>query len=158
MPRAATLIQRALRAVGLEVRRLRRGAPPPFAPLVLSRHLEGVDVVLDVGANVGQFGRQVRQHGYTGRIVSFEPQHDAYRELCAAAAGDDAWECVEVALGEREGELTLHIAGNSKASSLLEMTSVHVDVAPTSGYIGEQPTVVRPLDALDVLDPASGCV
>ena len=35
--------------------------------------LYGIDLFTDVGAKVGTFAAQMRLHGYSGRIVSFEP-------------------------------------------------------------------------------------
>jgi hypothetical protein len=35
--------------------------------------MEGVDLVIDVGANVGQFGLGLRNRGYAKRILSLEP-------------------------------------------------------------------------------------
>ena len=32
-----------------------------------------VKTILDVGANIGQFGIDMRRHGFIGEIVSFEP-------------------------------------------------------------------------------------
>ena len=75
----------ALRTVGLEVSR----AQPNLIDFLQSR---SVDCVLDVGANEGQFGRWLRNHGYSGRIISFEPISAAYQLLLAEAAGDVSWE------------------------------------------------------------------
>jgi FkbM family methyltransferase len=41
----------------------------------------GINLVLDVGANVGQFGLSLRNRGYAGQIMSFEPVSDAFNEL-----------------------------------------------------------------------------
>ena len=38
-------------------------------------------MVIDVGANNGGFGKEMRHMGYTNRIVSFEPLKQPFIEL-----------------------------------------------------------------------------
>jgi FkbM family methyltransferase len=87
---------------------------------ILEHH--GVTVVLDVGANVGQYGTRLRRAGWDGRIVSFEPLPGAHAALTAAAAGDPSWHvAAPVALGDRDGSVTLNQAAESDRSSVLPL-------------------------------------
>ncbi|MEK6278010.1 MAG: FkbM family methyltransferase [Actinomycetota bacterium] len=110
---------------------------------------QGVDLVLDVGANGGQTGRMLRDCGYQGRIVSFEPLSEAFERLQGASANDPAWEAHKLALGERPATATMHVAANEgQSSSLLEMGQRHREAAPGSGYVGEEEVEVASLDSL----------
>lgn len=78
----------------------------------------GIDCVLDVGANRGQFARRLRELGFTGRIASFEPVPRLLADLRRAAARDRGWFVHPYALGERDGSAEINVAG--KMSSMLE--------------------------------------
>ena len=118
----------------------------------------GIDTVLDVGANVGQFARMVRGAGFDGDILSFEPLSDAYGRLTRRSAGDSRWQAFNTAVGAEPGRSTIHISANSYSSSLLAMTKAHLDAAPGSEFIGTEDvdvtTVARIVEEHDV-DPAS---
>jgi predicted xylose isomerase-like sugar epimerase len=79
--------KRAFKSVGLDVRRFTPVASEGFR---LSMMLEAhrVNLVFDVGANQGQFARSLREIGYGGRIVSFEPLSEAWGKLRDAARTD----------------------------------------------------------------------
>ena len=86
-----TPLQRLARRLGYDLTP-RRKAKSPNAQLVAVLQHFRITCVLDVGANVGQYGSLLREWGYPGRIVSFEPQADAHRALERRAAADPAWE------------------------------------------------------------------
>jgi len=108
-----------------------------------------IDLVLDVGANAGQYAWQLRSDlGYTGRIVSFEPLSAAYRLLAARASGDPLWSTFNQALGDANGQHQINVAQNSYSSSLLRMLPAHVAAAPESEFIGHEAIEVRTLDSV----------
>jgi FkbM family methyltransferase len=116
-----------------------------------------VETVVDVGANVGQYGAGLRASGYRGRILSFEPLADAYARLARRCAFDPGWTASREALGGEPGELELNVSANSYSSSLLPMTSAHTGAAPGSGYVGVEKVPVTTLaDVLPLhdVDPA----
>lgn len=78
-----------------------------------------VDLVLDVGANRGQFAQALRAGGYAGRLVSFEPAAGPRALLEEAAAGDERWEVRGCGLGDADGEAVLHaVDAQSELGSL----------------------------------------
>lgn len=136
-----TAVKRAGRAAGLEVAALSQS----FAGLQ-RRLLAGVDLVVDVGANTGQYARLVRSLGYRGRIVSFEPGARAFENLARRAAADELWEVRRTALGAAPTTATLHLSSNSVSSSLLPIRREHVDVAPASRVVGREDVDVSSVD------------
>lgn len=81
-----------------------------------------IDCVLDVGANTGQYGRFLRQLGFTGYIVSFEPVRSVFTKLEAAAGKDPKWLCYNLALGDESGEKTMNVYQSTMFSSFLNAT------------------------------------
>ena len=60
----------------------------------------GVDLVLDAGASDGGFASELRDAGYRGRIISFEPLEKPYRSLLAKARKDDNLGGFSICVGE----------------------------------------------------------
>ena len=65
-----------------------------------------VNLIFDVGANAGQFGVLLREIGFDGKIVSFEPLSDARECLLNISRNDPMWQiALQTAIGEKNGEI-----------------------------------------------------
>ncbi len=114
---------------------------------ILSAHW--INLVFDIGANAGYFGQYLRDAGYRGRIVSFEPLSTPWKKLLKASGKDPLWEVApRTAIGSDEGELEIHVARNSVSSSILPMHEAHARATPESGYIGKERVPLRRLDSM----------
>ncbi len=114
----------------------------------LLSHLQSsqTDLVLDVGANSGQFALQLFKAGFTGRIISFEPLSSAHASLSEAAQSNPRWEIApRCAIGATVGSAVINIAGNSFSSSLRPMLGCHLAAAPESAYVGTETVPVETL-------------
>jgi FkbM family methyltransferase len=137
------------RRFGIEIRRYHPNNSEHCATHLLLRHLH-VDLVLDVGANEGQYAESLLQGGYSGQILSFEPLSRPHALLTARAARYPRWAVqARTAVGESPGVATIHVAGNSVSSSLLPALQAHFAAAPESATVGqEEVSVVRLDDAV----------
>jgi len=107
-----------------------------------------INLIFDVGANIGQYAKQMRNRGYKGRIVSFEPLSSAYKKLVENSSADPLWNTVNIALGDNERTTEINIAGNSYSSSILDMLPKHLSSAPDSVYVGKKVVIVRRIDSI----------
>jgi len=143
-----SLVKDAARSLGVDLRRYHplNSADLRLAHFLWARH---VDLVLDIGANTGQFAQSLRKAGYRGRIVSFEPLTAAWGELNRSSKSDPLWEAApRMAIGNVDGEIEIHVAGNSQSSSALGMLASHVRAEPHSGYVGVERAPLRRLDSV----------
>jgi FkbM family methyltransferase len=143
--RAAAKLQKMLRRLGYELHPYPVLEPDDRrrARLMVSR---GITLLLDVGANAGQFAEKVRATGYRGRMVSFEPLSAPCAELARLSAADPDWDVRRTALGDEDGTVEMNVAGNLTSSSLLAMGERHLQSAPHSAYVGTEQVSTARLD------------
>jgi len=136
-----------LERFGISVKRARHQTP---ARRALFLKQEGITLVFDVGAHVGDYGQELRRHGFKGRIEAFEPNPVSFTELQKRSAGDPSWNVRQVGLGDAKGDMELHVAANQVSSSLLAMHHNHVEAAPESRYVESRTIEVARLDDLSL--------
>ena len=78
-----------------------------------------VSVVLDVGANHGQFARDLRKAGYRGEIHSFEPVASSFEIIKNISKNDPGWHVHKLALGATNAMQDIHVFWASELSSFL---------------------------------------
>ena len=150
---SARAVKRLCRKFGLD---LRRYSPVNDEFLRLTHYLQlyKVSLVLDVGANVGQFAQGLRAAGFAGRIISFEPLRQAHAVLACKA--DARWIVApRAAIGDRRAQVEINVSGNSYSSSLLPILERHIGAAPSSAYVATETVTMMPLDeaAREFIEP-----
>lgn len=113
----------------------------------LLHHLE-IDLLVDVGANVGQYAQLVQRNGYRRRILSLEPLVEPYRQLEAAAAANPDWRTRRTAVGAIAGTATIHISADSIFSSVLTTLAPALDASTETRHVGLETVPMMTLDEL----------
>ena len=108
-----------------------------------------INVVVDVGARIGQYGTWLRRNGYRGRIVSFEPITANVTDLQAAALGDPQWSIHPVALGSSPAEAEINVTNESQFSSFLNPNDLSAELfADVSAVARTEVVTIACLDDL----------
>ena len=142
------LFKKFLNKLGYEINRLSPSTSISTRLQYLFSHYK-VDLVLDVGANVGAYVSLLRDFGYAGKVVSFEPLSSCYSILENLSQKDALWELApRAAIGSEDGEIVINVSANSYSSSVLSMLDSHLNSAPNSGYVGSETVPLRRLDGL----------
>jgi len=139
------MIKNALRRRGYELSRT-----PGAVDFLASRD---VALVLDVGANTGQYARSLRAHGYKGRIHSFEPIKAVYDTLAQSAARDPLWQVSNCAVGAAPGSAEINVSDFTVFSSIRPATALSADFDSKAAVVRVETVTVVTLD--DVVDASA---
>lgn len=123
--------------------------------ILLDRHLHNllvkhqIETVIDVGANLGQYGKFLRSIGFSGTILSFEPLSSAFEILNAASEADQNWHVYNYALGDKADEAVINVSNYSDFSSFLSPTSYSEKTfKDKSEVIGQETVTIKTLDSI----------
>ena len=127
----------------------RKKAKIPNAQLVALLNHHRIDTVLDVGANVGQYAQRLRDWGYGGRIISFEPLPSAHAQLTSRSAPDPSWTIApRMAIGDIDGEIDIQVSAEADMSSILPQSDLMKDISPTSKVEALERVPIQRLDSI----------
>lgn len=139
------LIQKILKKNGVQIKKY---PDPDFKRRLKIMNYCNIDTLFDIGANIGQYAKNMRELGYSKRIISFEPLKGVFEDLKKVALKDNNWIVNNYALGNEDGKSVINIAGNSYSSSILNMLPMHLESAPASKYIAQQEIEIKKLDSI----------
>ena len=126
---------------------LKKGVVPSVEHLSILRGID-FDLLLDVGANRGQFSLMARMLYPRLQIHSYEPQAGEasfYRDIFH---GRDGISLHVHALGDGSGRADLHMSGRADSSSMLPIGALQTKIFPNTREIGTCSIEVRTLDSL----------
>jgi FkbM family methyltransferase len=145
---ASIIIKNGFRKLGLDVHRFAPQASPT-AQIIYALRNFNIDLICDIGANEGQFALEIRNAGYTGKIVSFEPLTSAHKKLQNANRGDPLWDIYpQCALGDMDTQIEINISANSASSSILPILKTCTLAAPASVYTSKETVPCHKLDSV----------
>ena len=119
MMKLSNLVNRPLGKIGLILTRRINVIPSDRLSKARQNLFQSLDfqVVIDIGANSGQWAAEIIKNGYRGPIISIEPTRNAFSELEKIASSHESWNIVNCAVDTQDGFREIQIASNSGLSS-----------------------------------------
>jgi FkbM family methyltransferase len=133
------------RTLGIEIHKTRSSFDEARTHVIFEKK---VSLLLDGGANEGQWATRVRRDGYSGRILSVEPGSKAFGKLQFNSRDDKLWTVSKHALGSKQETLTLHLASNEGMSSSLKKPERHLTEFPSVSFSGTEVVPVTTIENL----------
>jgi FkbM family methyltransferase len=147
-------LERSKRWVGiktgfyLKFKRFTASSSEEMRTAMLCKHMQ-VDLVIDVGANTGQFAESLYDFGYIGKVVSFEPVSHVWKQLKDRAAQNPHWTVAErCAIGDTDGEIFINISDDTVFSSVLPIKDDYVEHNKKSKIVHQEATPIYRLDTI----------
>lgn len=116
--------------------------------LLLKKLIEDfrINVVLDIGAYIGNYSKMLRKNGYNDTIIAFEPIRKFFEILEKNFKNDKFFSAYNLAIGWDNKIVDIGVSGNDESSSILSITEEHLKASKDSKYIERQRVQMQRLD------------
>jgi FkbM family methyltransferase len=139
-----TVVKKPLNALGLDLVRFEPVESPPREFIWISSL--GINTVIDIGANIGQFAMKIHAILPNASIFSFEPLEESFKQLQTNLRSVSKFRAFHCALGDSNTTEAMHRNEFAPSSSLLPMTEVHKKAFPFTVHETRETVEVRRLD------------
>ncbi len=140
-------LNRSLRPMGFEVRRVEPEIPAAFAAQIeLTQN--SAPVIFDIGANVGDVSLFYRKLFPSSTLHAFEPFPENFRALARQCAGLDRVFANQLAVSDQVGTSTFHSNVSSLTNSMLATDATGAGYWP-DGYLQTTSTLEVPTTTID---------
>lgn len=146
------LLERSRRQLGkmtglhVRLKRFTASASEPKRTAMLVQGQQ-IDLVIDIGANTGQFAESLYDFGYQGKVLSFEPVPSAHAEITARSQPYPQWIIAErMAIGESDDMIDFHITDDTQFSSVLPIEDSFSAHNKKSSTVRKERLPIRALD------------
>jgi FkbM family methyltransferase len=115
-----------------------------------------LSVVIDIGANRGQFSLAVREWASAARVISFEPLPGPASIFDSVFSGDKQITLNKAAIGPTSARMTMHVSKRDDSSSLLPISSIQSSIFPGTEEVATIDVPVGPLQEFVHKDDLKG--
>ena len=116
-----------------------------------------IDVVIDGGANEGQWALRTMGHLPNGcKLISFEPNKKSFEILQTSAEKHVNWSIYNLGLSDVSGTFPIYISSNNEMSSSFLKPGGHLESFPTVSFPEVGSASVMRLDELTGLSTSGG--
>jgi FkbM family methyltransferase len=137
---------------------IRYGVAAAVEHTIVLKNLGSLKMVVDIGANRGQFALVVRHCFPQAQIVSFEPLEHPANTFRRVFENDQRVQLIDSALGSESGGADMYVSKQDDSSSLLPITDYQSKLYPGTSESGRLTIRVQRLtDVLtqdDILEPS----
>lgn len=110
----------------------------------------GIDLVADIGANIGQYAMELIKSGFKARIISFEPLGDIYDKLVNNSSKYPQWTVYDrCAIGNESGQVEINVSKNYESSSIYNVLDKSIKAEPLTRFVKKE--TVRIARLADIL-------
>jgi FkbM family methyltransferase len=111
-----------------------------------------LELVVDIGANRGQFTLAARKWARKARVIAFEPLAEAAASFRKVFQGDLRVTIHQVAIGKEAGEASIHVSAAEDSTSLLPISTLQNRIFPGTFEIRTEMVKIRPLSDFIVFE------
>lgn len=108
----------------------------------------GINVILDVGANIGLYGHAMRHYNFKGKIISFEPQTEAFKIAEKLASSDGNWIAKKYGLGSENTSTYINLSENCVSSSILDNEKILNELNKGTTFVGKEQIEIKRIDSI----------